>query len=192
VKTGTSDMEGQRFFDVRVFSRFDLGSPGGDIPTEENDYAVFAVQSTDVAMGQGHLLTVRISDPQRPKIVSDPPLPDGAFKLAMAAWYVPPFLQRYALVAGRNAALAINVSSSDKPQLLGPLFGEGLAVRGIALEEFPLDKMVDESGRQLKDISHPDSRYLTRAEIDRILHAPLDEPEEAPPPVVTPSGRKNK
>jgi hypothetical protein len=191
-RTGSPGQEGQRVLDVRVFSRFDLGSPGGDIPTEENDYACFAVQSTDVIMGPGHLAMVRITNPQQPKVVSNPVLPDGAFRLATAAWYVPPFLQRYAIVAGRDAALSVNVSSSDKPQLLGPLFGEGLQVRGIALEEFPLDRMVDESGRQLKDISHPDARYLTRAEIDRILHVALDEPEDAPPPVTTPPGRKRR
>jgi hypothetical protein len=137
---------------------------------------------------------LRITDPARPKVVSNPVLPDGAFKIATAAWYVPPFLQRFALVAGRNAIDAVNVSASDKPQLLGPLFGEGLPVRGIALEEFALDRMVDESGRQLKDISHPDARYLTRGEIDRVLHVPLDPRdylEETPPPVTTP-GPRNK
>jgi LVIVD repeat-containing protein len=184
---------GERFLDVRLFSRFDLGSPGGDIPTEENDYAVFAVQSADAVMGPGHLVMMRITDPYRPKVVSNPVLPDGAFRIATAAWYVAPFLQRFALVAGRDAISAVNVSSSDKPQLLGPLFGEGLPVRGVALEEFPLDRMVDESGRQLKDISHPDARYLTRAEIDRILHVPLDDRdlrEEPPAPVVTPGPRR--
>jgi hypothetical protein len=65
--------------------------------------------------------------------------------------------------------------------LLGPLFGEGLPIQGIALEEFPLDRMVDESGKQLKDISHPDSRYLTRAEIDRVLHVPLSDEDLAQP-----------
>jgi hypothetical protein len=179
--TSSPDQNVPHFFDVQVFSRFDLGSPGGDIPTEENDYACFAVQDGDVAVGQGHALMVRITTPRAPKTVSNATVPDGAFHLATAAWYAAPFLQRYALVAGRNAATAVNTSASDKPMLLGPLFGEGLPVQGIALEEFPLDRMVDENGKQLKDISHPDSRYLTRAEIDRVLHVPLSDEDLAQP-----------
>src|SRR5262249_40224156 len=148
-------------------------SPGGDIPTEENDYACFALQDGDVAAGQGRALMVRITNPRMPKVVSAGAAPDGAFHVAMAAWYEPPFLQRFALVAGRDGATAFNTSASDKPMLLGPIFGEGLPITGIALEEFPLDRMVDESGKALKDVSHPESRYLSRAEIDRILHVPL-------------------
>jgi hypothetical protein len=178
-RTASPDQNVPHFFDVQVFSRFDLGSPGGDIPTEENDYACFAVQDGDVAVGQGHALMVRITNPRVPKVVSNGAIPDGSFHVAMAAWYDAPFLQRFALVAGRNAATALNTSASDKPMLLGPLFGEGLAVTGIALEEFPLDRMVDESGKQLKDLSHPGSRYLTRAEIDRVLHVPLTEEDLA-------------
>ncbi len=180
-RTSSPDQGVPHFFDVQVFSRFDLGSPGGDIPTEENDYACFAVQDGDVAVGQGHALMVRITNPRAPKVVSNGTAPDGAFRLAMAAWYNAPFLQRFALVAGRDAATVLNTSASDKPMLLGPLFGEGLPILGIVVEEFPLDRMVDENGRQLKDISHPDSRYLTHAEIDRVLHVPLPDEDLAQP-----------
>src|SRR5262249_37271790 len=153
-RTASPDQNVPHFFDVQVFSRFDLGSPGGDIPTEENDYACFAVQEGDVAGGQGQAVMVRITNPRVPKVVSAATTPDAAFHLARAAWYTAPFLQRFARVAGRDAATAINTSASDKPMLLGPIFGEGLPIQAIALEEFPLDRMVDENGRQLKDISH--------------------------------------
>jgi hypothetical protein len=39
----------------------------------------------------------------------------------------------------------------------------------IALENFPLDKMLDEDGRRLKDVSHKGSRWLNRSEIERLL-----------------------
>jgi hypothetical protein len=172
-QTASPGREAARFLDVRVFARFDLGSVGGEIPTEEHDYASFAVQSADLAMGPGFLTTLRVTDASLPKVTSNEALPDGAFGLATAAWYNPPFLQRFALVAGRNAAFVVNTSSSDKPQSLGPLFGEGLPVRGIVVEEFPLDRMVDEEGRALKDISHERSRYLSRQEFARVLGVKL-------------------
>ncbi len=162
-----------RVLDVRVLSRFDLGSPGGDIPTEEHDYALFAVQPLEETMTPGALLTVRITEPALPKVVAGTPAPDGAFRFTTAAWYQPPFLRRYALVAGREAVAVLDTSASDKPTLVGTLFGEGLRVRDLVVEEFPLDRMVDESGRQLKDISHPRSRYFGIEEATRLLRVPL-------------------
>jgi hypothetical protein len=172
--TAAPGQGGPRFLDVQVFSRFDLGSPGGDIPTEENDYALFAAQPADEAAEPGALAIVRITNPLSPRFVAAEPIPDGAFRLCTAAWYNPPFLQRFALVAGRDACQIVNVSSSDKPMLVGPLFGEGLRVRDVAVEGFPLDRMVDESGRQLKDISHEGARYLGRQEFERLLRVPLE------------------
>ena len=162
-----------RFLDVQVLSRFDLGSPGGDIPTEEHDYALFAAQPADDGNAAGTLAIVRITDPLAPRFTGGEPLPDGAYRLATAAWYNPPFLQRFALVAGRQACYVVNTSASDKPRLLGPLFGEGLRVHDVVVEEFSLDRMVDEGGRQLKDISHERARYLGRQEFERLLRVPL-------------------
>jgi hypothetical protein len=173
-KTTARIGEGQRFLDVQLVSRFDLGSAGGEIPTEENDYALFAVQPREDPLAPGALVIVRLTDPRAPRVAGTERLPDGAYKLALGAWYNPPFLQRFALVAGRNACIAVNASASDKPKLLGPLWGEGLPVRDLVIESFPLDRMVDESGRQLKDISHEGARYLSKPEIERVLRVPLD------------------
>ena len=162
-----------RFLDVQVLSRIDLGSPGGEIASEENDYAFFAIQPVEETMTPGSIALVRITDPTAPKFAGAAPVPDGAFRLTTAAWYNPPFLQRFALVAGRNAVSAVNTSASDKPTLLGPLFGEGLRVRDLVVEEFPFDRMVDESGRALKDLSHEGGRYFDRAELLRILGVKL-------------------
>ncbi len=178
--TAAPGSEVPRFLDVELLSRFDLGSPGGDIPTEENDYALFAVQPGDPATQPGNLAIVRVTNPFAPRFVGGETIPDGAARLAAAAWYNPPFLQRFALVAGRAACTAINTSASDKPKLLGPLFGEGLRVHDLVVEEFPLDRMVDETGRPLKDISHEGARYFGRQEIERLLRVPLA-PDDLPP-----------
>lgn len=171
--TSSQPENANRVLDVQVLSRFDLGSPGGDLPTEENDYALFAVQPIEETMTPGALVTVRISDPSAPKIVAAAPMPDGAFRLTTAAWYQPPFLRRYALVPGRDATAVVDLSASDKPALVGTLFGEGLRVRDLVVEEFPLDRMLDESGKQLKDISHEGARYLAIEEATRLLRVPL-------------------
>ena len=162
-----------RFLDVQVHSRFDLGSPGGDIPTEEHDYALFAVQPVEEGMTPGALAIVRITEPTVPKATGVTPMPDGAFRLATAAWYSPPFLRRYALVAGRNAVGVVETSASDKPVLLGTLFGEAVRVRDLVVEAFPLDRMVDESGRMVKDVSHEGARFLDLQEMLRVLRVPL-------------------
>ncbi|MBL8841839.1 MAG: hypothetical protein JNL90_09970 [Planctomycetes bacterium] len=171
--TSAQPESANRVLDVQVLSRFDLGSPGGDIATEEHDYAYFAVQPLEETMTPGAIAVVRITDPYAPKIVAGAPMPDGAFRLAMAAWYNPPFLRRYALVAGRDAAAVLDTSASDKPMLLGTLFGEGLRVRDLVVEEFPLDRMVEIDGRPLKDLSHEGARFLDAAEILKVLRVPL-------------------
>ena len=41
--------------------------------------------------------------------------------------------------------------------------------RGLDLERILLDRMVDEDGVQIKDVSHEGARPFNRAEIERIL-----------------------
>jgi hypothetical protein len=164
------------FTDVQLLSRFDLGSQGGEIPTQENDYAYFTAQETRQG-GPGYLMVVRINDPRAPNQVGTVRIGSGATSLAMASFYNAPFLQRFAAVATSTSAIAVNVSSSDAPDMLGPLFTEARPVRGIVWESFSLDRMVDESGRQLKDISHEHARYLSRKEFEALLQVPLPREE---------------
>jgi Ca2+-binding EF-hand superfamily protein len=42
----------------------------------------------------------------------------------------------------------------------------------VAVEEFPIDRMLDEAGRPLKDVSHVGSRWLTLREIERLMRVP--------------------
>ena len=81
----------------------------------------------------------------------------------------------------RRQTLDLTVSSG--PAELGVL-GAIENAYVIAVEQFPLDRMLDEDGKRLKDVSHPRSRWLYRSEIERILGVPgsrlgtLDEGDE--------------
>jgi len=169
---GTDARTRRTWTDVTLQSRFDLGSPGGDIPTEENDYACFV---SEEEAGAGFLTLLRITRPDAPRTTAVRRVAQGARAVRLAAFYNPPFLQRFAVVTSRNAAQVIDISHSEQPELLGPLFGEGRPVFGLAFEEFDLDRMADEDGRQLKDISHEGARYFDRGELLRILSVPLEE-----------------
>ena len=164
-----------RFRDVCLTSRFDLGSEGGEIPTEENDYAYFAVEDVSADDGgAGALWVVRISDPENPKRLDSERLESGAAKVALLSCYNAPFLQRFAVIAGRAGAVAVDLSRSDKAEVLGPVFAENLPVHDVVFESFSFDRMVDESGRQLKDISHEGARFFTKKEVDRLLGVTWD------------------
>ena len=86
----------------------------------------------------------------------------------MAAFYNPPFLQSVLFSPGDQGVLATDVSVSAEPRQLGS-FSSLRNAYVIAVEEFPLDKMRDESGRPLKDVSHQGSRWMYLAEIERVL-----------------------
>jgi Ca2+-binding EF-hand superfamily protein len=115
--------------------------------------------------------------------------------IVLGSFYNPPFLQTVLLAPGGDGVLAADVTLSAEPDQLGsfPAIGEAYAV---ALETFPLDRMLDEQGRPLKDVSHAGSRWLDLAEIERVLDVPAarlfpeeeesrawldaEEPEEGP------------
>ena len=46
-------------------------------------------------------------------------------------------------------------------------------LRDLVLEEFAFDRLQDERGRWIKDISHEDCRYLTRDEVLSALRAKI-------------------
>ena len=91
----------------------------------------------------------------------------------IARVYQAPFLKQFAVVVGRGNG---NVEISDVSEraaripLAGVIDGTGPAV-GVDLESMPLDRLVGFDGRRLKDVSHVNSRLLTRREIVRILRA---------------------
>ncbi|MGH7151881.1 MAG: EF-hand domain-containing protein, partial [Planctomycetota bacterium] len=68
----------------------------------------------------------------------------------------------------------VDVSRSAQPEVLPSLPGV-LRAEAAAVEEFAFDRMVDEEGRALKDISHEGARFFTRGEIAKLLRVPAGE-----------------
>jgi Ca2+-binding EF-hand superfamily protein len=88
--------------------------------------------------------------------------------LQLASFYNTPFLQSVLFFPGDEGVGTIDVSVSVEPTELATLPGIASAYV-IAIEEFPLDAMRSPSGDALKDVSHPQSRWLYLSEIERVL-----------------------
>src|SRR5206468_3259279 len=111
--------------------------------------------------------------------------------LALAHLYNPPFLQHVALVGGPDGSEAIDVTRRGQPALIGRVMGFPRApgpggpkpdmppvpFADLVVESMPLDRMVDEDGVALKDISHPNARYLSLEELRKVLSVKLPEAE---------------
>ena len=157
---------------LAVQSHVDLAEPQGGSRTRENDYAYLLVEQT---LGNGQRLSrmavVDITDPVNPARRALPIVGAATEMMVPAALYNPPFLQRVMLVPGQGGVLATDVSVSAEPKQLGA-FAAIQQSYVVAVEEFPLDKMLDEAGRPLKDVSHAHSRWLQLPEVERMLDVP--------------------
>ena len=92
----------------------------------------------------------------------------------IASFYNTPFLQKILFYPNDEGVGTIDVSISAEPTELASLPG----IRGayvIAVEEFPLDAMRSPTGDMLKDVSHPESRWMYLSEIERVLSVPAEE-----------------
>lgn len=158
---------------VALASNYDLGSEGGEIPTEENDYLFMLFNNREGDQETSSLAIFKVSDPARPQFQALHRLGRGlANGLAIAKVYNAPFLTSYALVTQGRTVQFVDVSRPAQPNAAGTA---GLRNgRAIVVEEFPLDRMIETDGTQLKEISHPNSRYLSREEIEKLLRVPLD------------------
>lgn len=157
--------------DVALTSRFDLGDTTGQQPTVERDVAyVLLSDGTDA----GATLVLDVSDPSDPQ-----PLGRAGAGGALAApvsaalvksFVAPELLSRLAL-AGEGGLLFQDVTRSEAPSSGARLPGVPGA-RAVAPEAFAFDRLLDETGRQLKDISHAGARFLAPEEIHRVLAVP--------------------
>ncbi|MCI0586616.1 MAG: hypothetical protein L0323_07230 [Planctomycetes bacterium] len=156
---------------VAFGSQFDLGDPGGAIPTEENDYLYHLVEREG---GRGALQVLRISNPERLFATGERPILGRVSSLTLARVYNAPYVQTFALVGSDRGLFPVDVSRSAQPEVLPSLPGV-TRVGAAAVEEFAFDRMVDEEGRALKDISHEGARFFTRGEIAKLLRVPAAE-----------------
>jgi hypothetical protein len=159
---------GVRVAGVAASMHVDLGSPDGAIETRESDYFYVTVAAEN--RDQGRLVTIDASDVLRPKLVGSARLTPDCGDLALVKVYNPPFLQSYAIVASGERLEIVDLTRSAAPIGAGQ-FGGLRGAAAIAVESFAFDRLIDEAGVAQKDISHADSRYFTRQEIDRILRA---------------------
>lgn len=153
---------------VAALSKVDLGSPDGTIPTQESDYFFATVVAEN--RSQGRLFAVLVDDPRLPKLVGSARTGVYPAAIAIVNLYNPPFLQHFALVAGGDLFEAVDVSKPAQSMSVGQFAGlRGAAA--VAVESMPLDRLIDESGRAWKDISHEGARFFSRLEVDKILRA---------------------
>ncbi len=153
---------------VVLQSHVDLAQPQGGTRTQERDYAYVLSERRNEVNSDSFLSVVDVTEPLRPRRVGRVRVGNTSESLSLGNFYNTPFLQRMLLVSGIDGVSIADASVSAQPNQLGVLAGIADAFV-IALENFPLDKMLDEDGRRLKDVSHKDSRWLNRSEIERLL-----------------------
>ncbi|MGQ0553088.1 MAG: hypothetical protein ACT4PU_07695 [Planctomycetota bacterium] len=160
--------------DVSAGGRFELGDTSGLRPTTERDLAYLLVAAET---GQnGGMLVFDLSDPTRPVQRGRSVLGQGTglgrvWSGTLLRSFNPPELVFRHAVSGEGGLLFQEVSNSAEPENGARLTGLAGA-RDAAVEAFAFDRMLDETGRQLKDISHEEARWLTPQEIHRVLAVP--------------------
>jgi hypothetical protein len=162
--------------DVELTGRFDLGDTTGVKPTVERDVAYLVLAAPDGT--RGATLVLDVSVPSRPAPLGRVNLGPGSNLNPLAGGtlvrsFNPPVLVTRLAVAGEGGVLIQDVTASEEPRNEARLVGVPGA-RHVAAEAFAFDRMVDETGRQLKDISHEGARYFTPEEIFRVLTVPSE------------------
>lgn len=159
-------------FDVAVTSRFELGDTSGTRPTIERDVAYMLAINT---LDQTEVLVMDVSTPERMRLLGRVRKIEGgpAAGFSVMKTFSPPTLSTSLMVAAEDGLHNVSATDSEEPNFQFSL--PALApLNDVAVEAFAFDRMIDESGRQLKDVSHEDARYLTPSEIERILTVPAE------------------
>jgi hypothetical protein len=159
---------------LHLASHVDLAEAQGGASTRESDY-VYALGESDAnpANPVSNTLIYDVSEPRRTRLVGTVESGSSTEMLALGSFYNTPFLQTVGLVPGARGVTLVDATVSAAPKQAGAL----PAIRSayvVALEQFPLDKMLDEADRALKDTSHVGSRWLRLSEIERLLLVPAD------------------
>lgn len=161
---------------VDFITIYELGSFAGSIPSVERDYIVMAVHQRDFQRN-GYVQGVDVTDPAQPRVVANDFLNQNREfnRVTVGTTFLAPFLYQYAFIAAESGGLIVENITDRRNWDVAANFGIG-RVRDIALEVMPLDRTVDEEGRQLKDTAHIGARPYTKAELYRILRAPIEYP----------------
>ncbi len=161
--------------DLELATVYELGSEGGAIPTQERDLLfALALDRTLQIYDVTHPTDMAATTPKGSVGIGA-----GARALHVVRIYTPPFLQTYAAVTGASGLRLVDASRPTKPTVVATVAGTGLGW-DVAMEEFPLDRTVDSAGRPIMDISHADARWLTQAELLRVLSMPVMDLDDVP------------
>ncbi len=157
-----------------VNSHYDLGSEGGRIPSVENDYLYAAyAQTGGDDIPRSYVTLWNVSDPEHPRGAGSTELqtPDAKGMAIMKA-YNAPFVSKFVLAGCAQRGVVVDVTKTADVNRAASIDSTAFT-GGLVFEEMPFDQMIDEDGRQLKDISHDGARYLTREEVLKVLRVPL-------------------
>lgn len=175
-------------------SKVDVAPPGGGKPTVETDYVYLLEERTQGNGDQdSRVRAIDVSRPNRPRLVDTLNVEGSSESLIHLSIYNQPFLQTLAFIAGDEGVSLVDLTNSEGLESAGVLMSIRNAY-AIVVEEFPLDAMIDPSGRRLKDVSHEGSRWLLPREVAQILDVPGEvlgtiKPGEEPPPIPGMSAR---
>jgi len=153
---------------MALASHVDLAQLQGGTRTTERDYVYLVSERATANQPISTVVLMDVTDPTRPKRVGTVNAGDSSESLTLASFYNTPFLQTVLFTCGSQGVYATDATVSAQPNQLGALPSMRDAYV-IAVESFPLDRMLDERGRKLKDVSHEGSRWMALAEIDRVL-----------------------
>lgn len=165
---------------VAVNTVFDIGSAGGGFKSRERDYLYVHAEIGSQQNRQQRVYVIDVSNPTRPqRMRGNPRTYGGTGRLVLMRSYNAPFLQHFVVAAGsaqggRGIGTVIDVSKRETGAAITTTWAGINGLRDLYLEEFAFDRLVDERGRWIKDISHEHCRYLDSDELLKVLRAPID------------------
>ena len=169
---------GNSYRGLALVSQVDPAEAQGGDRTAERDYAYILVERGRPANRRSATFLIDVTDPTVVNVnsrdIKSVAAGYATEQLVAADFYNPPFRQRMVFTPGELGVFIADLSTSRDPNQAGFLPGITDAYV-LAIEEFPLDRMIDESGARLKDMSRDGSRWMYRAEIERVLDVSADE-----------------
>jgi hypothetical protein len=174
---------------VDYITMYELGSFGGKIPNYERDYIVMTTHQRVAPYYNGSVVGIDVTDPTQPRQVAARFLGRSTFnRVKVTPMFLAPFLYYYAFVCKENGNVTVVDITDRRAWDNAAVIGVG-AARDVAFEEMPLDRWIDEEGRQLKDTSHEGAGPLTKEQIVRLMRSKIDYPwswDKQKPKVTTP------
>ncbi|MGE0142061.1 MAG: hypothetical protein AB7T19_02115 [Planctomycetota bacterium] len=166
---------------VAVNTVFDLGTDGGGVVSGERVYLYVELEVGSDDNRQQSLQVLDITDPMNPRALrgGSTRLYGGPGRLRLVRAYNAPFLQHFvaAVGAGGLGTLVDTTRAAAGELRIAATWDDLADVRDLWFEEMAFDRLVDERGDWIKDISHEDCGYLTPQQISRVLRVAVPIPQ---------------